>query len=714
MGTISTSIKVSDGMTPALRSMLRTMNMVISGFENMQRLSGSAIDVSSMQVAREELAGVNAAVNQMENDIRQAQEEQERFNQRVSQGKREMGGLGKKALQLAAAYMSVQTAKEALSMSDRLSNTSARLSMIVDVAPGQDTAQAVTEMQEKIFSSASRSRANYLDTADSVAKMSLNAPEAFASNNETIQFVENLNKQFAIAGTEAAAIQSATLQLTQALGSGVLRGEELNAVFEAAPNIIQTIADYMGIGIGEIREMASEGEITAEIVKNAMLSATDSINAQYEAMPVTFAQVWNIFQNHAIQSLQPVWGRLQEIANSQEFMDFAINAADALGIVADAFVSVLEIAVKTGGFIADNWSAIAPFIHVATAALGIYMGYLIAKNTLELIGKGIAIVACLASYAKAAATGAEASATAVATAAQYGFNTALLACPITWIIVLIGILLIAIYKWAQSVGGLKIAWMLCMNAILTRFDYARIGLTAIIYEILNKLDLMKLGFMAVNTGVSNAVGDMRINVLNIMQSMINEAIDLINEFINYVNALPGVSIDTIEHVTFATEAAVKNEVDKQSRMDKLKGTAYETVQNIAGRKENLGAMRAEAEANRRKRVLDIMSEQLKAFSWNNFTHGIDLGLGTTAADISSIAKDTGSISDALEITEEDIKYLRDIAERDVINRFTTAEIKVDMGGVNNNINSSVDLDGFMQSFCSGLEEASAIAAEGVH
>lgn len=199
-----------------------------------------------------------------------------------------------------------------------------------------DGLQTTDELQSMIMKSANRSRAAYQTTADAVSKMGIMAKDAFSNNDELIKFTELINKQFTIAGTSAAGIDAAMLQLTQAMSSGVLRGEELNSVFEQAPTIIQTIADYLDVPIGKIRDMAADGQITSTIVKNAMLASADEINAKFEAMPMTFAQVWTIAKNIALEAFTPV---IQAIGSGAQW-------------------------------IYDNWSTIAPiFWGLASAAL---------------------------------------------------------------------------------------------------------------------------------------------------------------------------------------------------------------------------------------------------------------------------------------------------------------------------------------------------------
>lgn len=219
-----------------------------------------------------------------------------------------------------------------VALSDSMTQTTARLNMI------NDGLQTTEELQDKIFASAQRSRTEYLATADIVAKLGQKAGDAFSSNDETIAFAENLNKMFVIAGASQMEMESASLQLTQALGSGVLCGEELNAVFEAAPNVIQSIADYLDVPVGQIKNMASEGQITADIVKNALLGATDEINAQFESMPMTWGQVWTGICNELVYASQPIFDFISLLAQNWEILEpIVIGAAVALG----SYVAVL-------------------------------------------------------------------------------------------------------------------------------------------------------------------------------------------------------------------------------------------------------------------------------------------------------------------------------------------------------------------------------------
>ena len=210
--------------------------------------------------------------------------QQQRHTEEIKRTNNAAGNLLRTFKRIAVATGAVSLAKSFLGMADQQTQITARLNLM------NDGLQSTAELQDMIYASAQRTRSEYATTTQVVAGLGQRAGNAFSSNAEIVQFAENLNKQFKIAGASQQEISSASLQLTQALGSGVLRGEELNAVFESAPNIIQTIADYLGEPIGSIREMAADGQITAEIVKNAMLKATDKIDAEFRQMPMTLAE----------------------------------------------------------------------------------------------------------------------------------------------------------------------------------------------------------------------------------------------------------------------------------------------------------------------------------------------------------------------------------------------------------------------------------------
>ena len=356
-----------------------------------------AVDNMDVQAANEAYLRLSQTIGNTERYIRDNVDEQGRFNREIEEGTNEANELMQTIKGAVAAYATIQTLSAALNLSDQLTSTTARLNLM------NDGLQTTQDLQNMIYLSAERARGSYQATADAVSKLGLMAGDAFSSSEEIIAFMEQVNKQFTIAGTEAAGIDAAMLQLTQAMGSGVLRGEEYNSILEQAPNIIQAIADYMEVPKGQLKDMAAEGQITAEIVKAAMFAAADDTNAKFESMPKTFSQIWTSFQNTALMAFQPVLQRMNEIANSEAFQEFVNNAIEGLSLVAGIALEIFDLMIGIAQVTGDNWSWLGPIVYGVAAALAAYVAVLTIYNTVQAISNGIKAAAAIQANIHAAA-----------------------------------------------------------------------------------------------------------------------------------------------------------------------------------------------------------------------------------------------------------------------------------------------------------------------
>lgn len=440
---------------------------------DLQEKLSSSMENMNVDEANQAYKQLNSLIDNTERNIRDNFNAQEKFNQSIQRGSSFMSDLKGKITSAVFAYASLKTVQNGLGLADEMNQLNARLNLM---NKGLQTTQ---ELQDMIFLSAERSRSSYLSMQNTVAGLGQRASDAFSSNGEIIQFAENLQKQFVIAGASQEEMAAASLQLTQALGSGVLRGDELNSVFEQAPNVIQTIADYMNVPIGKIRDLASEGKITADIVKKAMLGATDDINKQFESMPKTFGQIVTSIQNYAIKAFEPVLQKLTQIGNSEGFNALVHGVTNALIIVANVVTQIFSLVTSVAGFVYDHWSIIEPVVIAAAAALALYASYLAVKNGVELASHAISAISVMWQYAYAAATGTAVTAETAATAAQMGLNTALLACPITWV-VLGFIALVAIIYVAIAVVNELCGTSISATGVIAGAVFA---LGAIIYNI---------------------------------------------------------------------------------------------------------------------------------------------------------------------------------------------------------------------------------------
>ena len=710
MATIRTAIALYDGVTSPLRNMQKAMGIVLNSFESMQRASSNAVDVSAIQEAREELARAETAFDSIEQNIRDANDQQQRFNRSIRDGSSAADGLWQKMKGIAATVGGMIGLKQALGTSDQLTQTNARLN---NALIKFDDGGSIEELEAKVMASAQRSRAYYMDTAAAVAKLGTNARDAFTNMDEVIAFSELVNKSFVIGGAGAQEQSAAMLQLTQAMASGVLRGEELNSIFENAPGIIQSIAKYLDVPIGQIRTMASEGQITANIVKNAMFEAAGDIERNFSNMPKTCGQIWTGMKNKALSIFAPILNRLNQIANSSKFEAVSNGVIGALAAIASVATVVLDLLINGASWVVDNWSWLSPVIYGVAAALGVYYGAQLAANTVGLISKGVHIAMAGAKMIQLAATGALTAATAAETAAQYGLNAALYACPLVWIIILIIALVALFYAAVAAVNkfagtsvsatGIICGAFMAALAFIGNIFIALWNVAAEVFVLIYNLVATVANF--IGNVFNDPVGavcrlffDLADTVLGVLQALAS-AIDAIFGS-NLAGAVQGWrdSLGGWVDETFGkgTEVMAKMSAD-DLKLDRFEyGAAFDLGYNFGEGIDSKVSGLFDGSA------MDSMG----AFDIGNTLDGIYGNTGDTAGN-------TAAMSDALDITEEDLSYLRDIAEREAINRFTTAEIHVEQHN-ENHISKDADLDGIMDAWANDFAEKLDVSEEGVH
>ena len=614
----------ANGELEQLRSQL---NQALQAQQSLNRAVQN-MDVESANSAYNQLS---RTVANTERYIRDNVDEQGRFTNEVRNSANAADGLTGKIMGMVGAYASLQGIQKLVNLSDEYTRTTARLRMIVDEQSN------VEELQNKIFASAQRSRASYADTADMIAKISQRTGDLF-TNDEAIVFTENLNKLYKVAGASQQEMHSSQLQLTQALGSGVLRGEEFNAVFEAAPNIMQTVADYMGVPIGKMREMAADGQITANIVKNAMLGATSDINNDFNSIPMTWSDVWTSVANRLYMASQPILSVISWLADKWSILEpIVLGVAAALLVYLGATKGV-ELATKA-------WAAAQAFFNSVMALNPVY---LIIMGIILLIALIYAVVAAINK-----ATGKTISATGV----------------------IVGSIMTAVaFVWNIIVG--------VINAII-QFLYACFvePFIGIVEWILN---VCQGGFDSFGGAVANLIGQIISWFLSLGQ-VVTRIIDAIFGT-NWTGGLESLKSKVIAWGKTENAITLDRSTDSMMLQRWEYGDAYKTGYDWGSK---FGSSVSDAFGTE-----DLLGDK-------------------NAANLAETAENTGKIADSVDISSEDLKYLRDIAERDVINRFTTAEIKVDMQN-NNTINSDMDLDGIVDHLATGVNEAMEKAAEGVH
>lgn len=692
---------------------LEQLRMQLNQAIQEQNSLNQAMQNMDVSAANDAYLRLSQTVGNTERYIRDNVDEQGRFNQEISAGTQQANELTNTIKRAVAAYVSIQTVGKALNISDELVQTTSRLNMM------NDGVQTTAELVNMVYAAAQDARGSFSQMADVVARFGNNAKDAFSSSEEVVAFADLIQKQMTIAGASTQEAANAELQLSQALGSGVLRGDELNSIFEQAPNLIQNIADYLDVPIGKIREMAADGELSADVVKAAIFSAADDINSKFNEMPMTWGQMWQSMQNTALIAFQPVLQRLNDLANSEAFQTFIQGAIEAMATLANILLNVFEVAASVGAFIGDNWSIIAPIIYGVIAALGAYLAIMGIVNAITAISAAI-------DATKAAADALAAGQTFLWTVQQYGLNAALAACPITWIIVLI-------------IALIAIIFAVC-NAIAKMTGIANSGFGVITGGVNVVIQFFKnLGLTVANIalGIGNAIAALASNMMTAFHNaicnvqswfynLLSTALSVIEGICAALNKLPfvefdysGISSAADDYAAKASEAA-GNKEDYQSISDAFNEgfTTFNAFQDgWASDAFNAGAAWGDGIADKVSNFsLSDVFGQTDIPNVGDYTSGFNDAIANSGVgdSIGNIDDNTGKIKDSLEVSEEDLKYLRDIAEQEAINRFTTAEINVDMSGMQNTVNSGDDIDGFMTKLTDSVNEAVDNMTEGVH
>lgn len=682
---------------------LEQLRMQLNQAIQEQNSLNQAMQNMDVSAANDAYLRLSQTVGNTERYIRDNVDEQGRFNQEISAGTQQANELTNTIKRVVAAYVSIQTVGKALNISDELVQTTSRLNMM------NDGVQTTAELVNMVYAAAQDARGSFSQMADVVARFGNNAKDAFSSSEEVVAFADLIQKQMTIAGASTQEAANAELQLSQALGSGVLRGDELNSIFEQAPNLIQNIADYLDVPIGKIREMAADGELSADVVKAAIFSAADDINSKFNEMPMTWGQMWQSMQNTALIAFQPVLQRLNDLANSEAFQTFIQGAIEAMATLANILLNVFDLAVSIGTFIGDNWSIIAPIVYGIVAALTAYIA-------ISAIVAAINGVMAIAEGVKAAAQMMATGATFAETAAQQGLNAALMACPLTWIIMLILALIVVIFAVCNAIAKMT-------GIANSGFGVITGGVNVVIQFFKN------LGLTVANIalGIGNAIAALASNMMTAFHNaicsvqswfynLLSTALSVIEGICSALNKLPfvefdysGISSAADDYAAKASEAA-GNKEDYQSVSDAFNEgfTTFDAFQDgWASDAFNAGAAWGDGIADKVSNFsLSDVFGQTDIPNVGDYTSGFNDAIANSGVgdSIGNIDDNTGKIKDSLDVTEEDLKYLRDIAEQESINRFTTAEVTINQTN-NNNVSSDTDLDGFITALDDAMGEA---------
>lgn len=703
MPEIRTAVTIINNMSAPLKTITASIVNLTAEFRTLQTATSTAVNTSSLNSGR-------LAVENINNSMKATKDTATNLLSTVKE--------------LAATYLTIQGGRQLLTQSDDMANIKARLALI------NDGKQSVDALNALIMRNANNITADYQQTADMIGKLGVQAANAFSSTIDIAAFADQINKHLKISGTSAQQAAGSIIQLTQAMSAGVLRGEELNSVMEGLPTVKNVIVDYFKAAgdTRSIKQIAEDGLITSDIVKKALYSAAAETDRQARAMGTTFSGVWNLFRNSATEAMQPVYKQLGELANSNKFKIFAQTAGQTIGTIGSVISNALSMISNLAKFATEHWRILQPIIIACGTAFTAYTAAIIANN----IALGI----------NAAKTGINAALTAIlnarvmlmsgatisATIAQWGLNAALFAFPGTWIVIAIVAIIGAFYAaiaaineltgttWSATgiiigcLGGLAATALnivfACFNGIMQLLDSFCNVVLSVIEFIANcfsggfqSIEHMARNYLASIASAFLEFGKIAAKVIDtVMGSNIG------SQLTSWQNDLLDWGSNSNKKIVFERNIIANGlaKEGKKSNIERLniadtyfKG--YSIGDNLFGN------------STRIKPPGTDLAKQMQSIMHNTAA----LNANTAAVKSLPSNQQAQQTLDSLSASEEDMKLLRDIAEREVINRFTTAEIKIDMTN-NNNISNGMDIDGVMSAFTDKLYDTMAVAAEGVH
>lgn len=740
--SLETTISMYNQVTPVLKNIVASLNILISEAKATETATKNMISTEALNTSQKLLQEAGANLARIERGTIENKKSHQEYNEEVRKTPGFLSGALGQLKAIAATYLGIRGIKAFVGMSDEYSNMNARLGLVTS---GQEE---MLRLQDAIFRSAQDTGTKYTAMLDNFTKLSMQAGNAFGGSNEAVlEFSTLLNKQFAVAGTSGVAAESVMYNLTQALASGVLRGQDLNAVLQNTPQIARLIEDEMNIAQGSIKNAAEEGLITSDIVVRAILKNKEKIESQYNEMPLTFSRIATTIGNSFHEGLSEAFKNFSNFINANQFQEFVENAKRAGVVVADVIGGLLSVTMDAFNFIIKYGNIIAPMVLSIASAYGFWIlqtkilseknialmkSFLTNPYALLIAGSiaAIAIIKAVIEHLGLAKDGVEALTMAIEVVAgtimvisglMIALNLIAGSSPIGLILVFaaaaLTLVLTLMYRWVESVGGLNVAWLITQNYFLSLYDAIRLGITGMINAA--KLGAMsfQVAFMKAFDAVQMAWNALKMHVTNGIQILINNIKIMVNEFIEGVNTILGVVGETLPTLEVTTSEAIRAEnqsamesanaqatastVQAEAQLEALRKSTMESAKEMQNqmqqaksqREANIQDVKAQNLAKKDKEKSLGDSNDLEKLL-NNLPSGeggdLEKSLGKGGNKLDKIADNTEGIKKNTEWKNNDLTSLRDLMEQRAITNLSK-DFKIEINNsFDGKVNSKID------------------------
>lgn len=713
MAYITTGIQLADNFSAPLMHIISSVNMAISSIYDMNQAMNSGVDTTSLVAARNEIAQAAVGFERMEENIRSADVQQKNLNGSMRAGSSAASNLAQKVIGMVGAYVSIHSAVNAIK--DVLSAENTQIEAETKLTTVMQQRMDATDQMVQSVKDLTAAQQGLGVVGDEVQMAGAQQMATFLNNSDALQTLIPAMNNLAVQQNGVAVSGENMKNIANMMGKA-MQGQ-VSALTRVG--ITMTDAEQKALKNGNEMERAA---MLAQIITNNVGNMNEAIASTPQGMMQQLSNTWGDMKEVVGGQLYPaVYNLFHTIMENQTAIESVLSsAAGGLNLVINVLTDVVSVAAQAGTFVSNNWQVIGPVVYGVVAALAAYATYVGITNAIDMISTGIKITMCVASYAHAAATGAEASATAAATAAQYGLNTAMLSCPLTWIVVGIMALIIVLVALcnhfsgaghiAQSAFGVVTG---SVNVAIQYFKNLGLSVADVFIGIWNAAGACATN---VETAFHNSISHVQTRWYN----MLSTALTVVSGICSALNKLPFVEFDysgitsAADNYASKAAAAAGNTKDYTSVTDAFnKGIKTYDVYQSGWAKDAYTAGAAWGDGVTSKIKNTISSKATNTPSANNYPNALASSNAATAANTADTAKNTAKTANTLSASSEDLKYLRDIADREYVNKFTTAQIKVEMIN-HNNVNNDIDLDGMAEHLRSKIEEEMNAAAEGEH